>query len=112
MDHWKLRAIMATRGKQTMMGAIFLAIIGHEPRHRPFIRGLAEIRHDGMVWAKLYPKSALIPRMVPLCSVQDYNDELKRLADLCKFDDREVNELFTEARKWIQRDHRAKSELQ
>jgi hypothetical protein len=111
MDHWKLRALYATRGQQTMMGAIVLAIIGHIPRRRPYIRGLAEIDSTGVIWAKLYPKSVLIPRKVPLCKVQDYTDELNRLADLCKFDDRERNELFTEARKWIERDHRAKSEI-
>jgi hypothetical protein len=109
MDHWKLRALYATRGQQTMMGAIVLAILGHVPRRRPYIKGLAEIGKDGMVWAKLYPKSMLIPRKVPLCPVQDFTDELNRLADQCKFDDRERGELFTEARKWIERDHRAQS---
>ncbi len=108
-DHWKLRVVTATRGHQTMMGAVFLAIIGHVPVRRPYYKGLAEISRDGVIWATLYPRGLIQPRKVPICKVQDYTDELRRLADLCQMDDREVAELFDEAKKWIEKDHRAQS---
>ena len=110
-DHWKLRIIAKTRGNQTMMGAVVLAILGHIPPRGPYYRGLAEISRDGVVWAKLYSRNVLIGRKVPIATITDFTDELRRLADLCKMDDREVADLFEEAKKWIERDHRATSTL-
>lgn len=110
-DHWKLRCIAATRGNQSFLGAVVLAIIGHVPNKRPYYKGLAEISRDGVIWAKFYPRGWLLPRKAPVCSVQDFTDELRRLADTCHMNDREVGELFSEAKKWIERDHRAQSFL-
>lgn len=111
--HWKLRIINATRGNQTQMGAVCLAILNHTPNRRPYFKGLGTIDAQGVIWALFYARGPenLIPKMVPVCHVNDYNAELKRLADKCKMDDREVSELFAEARKWIERDARAKSSL-
>ena len=110
-DHWKLRAIHATRGNQTQMGSIILAIIGHVPSKRPYFKGLANIDKEGIIWCLFYSRSIITPKMVPVCHVSQYNDQLKALADACQMDDREANELFSEARKWIERDARAKSVL-
>lgn len=112
-DHWKLRIIAATRGNQTQMGAVCLAIIGHIPNKRPYFKGLANIDGQGVIWALFYARGMhnIVPRMVPIGTVQVYNEELHRLADKCKMDDRERNEFFTEAKMWIERDARAKSSL-
>ena len=110
-QHWKLRIVDATRGNQTMMGALVLAILNVEPNKRPFFRGLGTIDKDGVVWAMLYAKSMIMPRLTPLGTVQQVMDELRALADHAKMDEREAEEFFTEVRKWIVRDQRAKSEL-
>lgn len=110
-DHWKLRLITMTQGNHTLMGAVVLAIIGHVPNKKPYFTGLATIDKMGVVWAKFHPRGYLLPRKTPICRVEDWTDELRRLCDLCKLDDREVNEFFTEAKKWIERDERAVSRL-
>lgn len=111
-DHWKLRLVAATRGNSTMFGAVILAIFNHQPNRRPFIKGLAYIDGQGVIHAKLYSKSLLLGRVVPLFHVKDFNDELARVAEMCKMDTREAAEFLSEARKWIERDLRAKSTLE
>lgn len=111
-DHWKLRCVAATRGNtDSLMGAVFLAMIGHVPPRRPFFKGLAMIDKAGIVWARLYSRGLLMSKLVPLGKIGEWTDELRRLADLTHMNDQEVHELFDEFRKWIERDHRAKSRL-
>lgn len=110
-DHWKLRAIAATRGTTTMMGAVVLAILGHKPSKRPYFTGLASIDKHGVIWALLYAKNNIVPKMTPIGPVQTYTDDLKRLAEVCQMDDGEARQLMDEARKWIERDARAVSRL-
>lgn len=112
-DHWKLRVVAETYGNQTPMGALVLAIMGHTPNRRPYYKGLATIDKQGVIWCKFYARGMhnLFPKRVPICHVRAFNDELLRLAEKCKMDDREVGEFFSEAKKWIERDERAKSTL-
>ena len=110
-DHWKLRAIAATRGTTTMMGAVVLAILNHKPSKPPYFQGLAHIDKFGMVWGRLRGKGQLFTNMVRVGTVQEYTDELKRLADACQMDDSEAKQLMAEGRMWIERDDRAKSRL-
>ena len=109
-DHWKLRLVDATRGNASMTGAIVLAILNHVPNKRPFIKGLGRIDKDGIVWARFYPRKRL-STLVPLGFVQEWLDELRRLADIVQMNDGEAEEFFGEARKWIERDERAVSRL-
>jgi hypothetical protein len=109
--HWKLRAIDATRGNKSMLGAILLAMLNHVPNKRPYFKGLGHINKEGFVSCKFYPRGLLLPRKVVIGTVQSWTDELRRLADMVHMDDKEVHELFEEARKWIERDERAVSRL-
>lgn len=110
-DHWKLRAIAATRGSTTMMGAVVLAIMGHVPPRPPYFKGLARIDAQGVIHAKMRGRRELFAKERPLMPVQAYTDELKRLAELCQMDDSEARQLMDEGRKWIERDARAVSRL-
>lgn len=110
-QHWKLRALELTRGNTSKMGAVVLAILGHEPERRPYFKGLASVDNDGIIWALLYPKNRLIPHLVAICSTQDYRDELMRIAEKTQMSEAEAGEFFAEAQKWIEKDARAKSEI-
>lgn len=108
-DHWKLRLICETRAATTQMGALCLAILNHTPNRRPYFKGLGTVDKDGVLWVMLCPRSSLVRRLVPVGHIRDVLDEMRRLADRCQMNDREVKEFFEEIKKWVERDARAKS---
>lgn len=106
---WRYRALQATQCNRTQLGAMLIAILGHQPKSAPrFWTGGATINGDGIITSQLQGKDGRWNR-VPLGHATEFATELNRLADTCKFDDVERLALFTEATKWIVKDHRATS---
>ncbi|HLZ23660.1 MAG TPA: hypothetical protein VKQ30_16235 [Ktedonobacterales bacterium] len=106
---WQYKAIVATRGNQTLLGAIFLQIIGKNAKHPPQIVGTASVDEDGLCWSVLRKQHGLeiAEGIVCLGSIADIRDEFRRLADHLKLNDDERKELFVELRKWVAVDLRA-----
>jgi len=106
---WQYKAIVATRGNQTMLGAIFLQIIGKSAKHPPQIVGTASVDEDGALWTILRKQHGLevAEGIVCLGYLHEIVDEFRRLADHLKLADDERIELFTELRKWVAVDLRA-----
>ena len=108
---WKVKAITATRGNQTMIGAVVCAILGQMPGRPPRFAGLATIWDNGRILVDGQMRGQTQFAAVDIGTVAEVNDSLRKLADHCRFTDDERKALFTEFSKWIERDLRAKSTL-
>lgn len=106
---WQYKAIVATRGNQTLLGAIFLQIIGKAAKHPPQIIGTASVDEEGLCWTVLRKQHGVevAEGVVCLGYMADIRDDFRRLADHLKLDDAERIELFEELRKWVAVDLRA-----
>lgn len=106
---WQYKAIVATRGNQTLLGAILLAIIGKQAKHPPQIVGTATVDAEGLCWTNLRKAHGAEVAQGTVCvgRIQDIRDDFRRLADFLKLDDHERRELFEELRKWVAVDLRA-----
>jgi hypothetical protein len=108
---WQYRCIEATRGNQTMLGAVIIAMLGKQSKHPPrFWTGGATIDKDGNITSQLQKRDGSWHH-VSIGTAQDFGTELNRLADTCKLDGVERLKLFEEAQKWVVKDHRATSHL-
>lgn len=106
---WQYKAVVATRGNQTLLGAIFLQIIGKSAPNPPQIVGTASIDEEGLCWTILRKQHGLevAEGVVCLGLMADIRDDFRRLADHLKLADNERVELFQELRKWVAVDLRA-----
>lgn len=106
---WQYKAIVATRGNQTLLGAIFLQIIGKQAKHPPQIVGTATVDEDGLCWTLLRAQHGVEAAQGIVClgEIGAIVDEFRRLADFLKLADDERIELFDELRKWVAVDLRA-----
>lgn len=105
-NSWPFKAVVATRGNQTMLGCIVLQLIARPPKNPPAVTSLATVDEDGLLWAFVTPRSGG-RRLTCLGQLSDILDEFRRLADHLKLDDGERVELFDELRKWVAIDMRA-----
>lgn len=105
-NSWPFKAVVATRGNQTMLGCIVLQLIARPPKNPPAVTSLATVDEDGLLWAFVTPRSGG-RRLTCLGQLADILDEFRRLADHLKLDDGERVELFDELRKWVAIDMRA-----
>lgn len=132
---WRERAIIETRGNQTELGAVLIAVLGKAPDNPPRIVGLGRITKDGLLIASFQHKDGHVtfwnvnrpwlddegkqpnPRYVagenPVCfgKVGDVTDAFRRLADRLQLSDAERVEMLGEFRKWIAKDDREHHEL-
>lgn len=106
---WQYKAIVATRGNQTLLGTILLQLIGKAAKHPPQIVSLATVDEAGLTWAVLRKQhgAEVAEGLVCLGLIGDIRDEFRRLADYLKLDDTERLELFDELKKWVEVDLRA-----
>lgn len=100
---WQYKAVQATRGSQTILGACILAIIGKQRNTRPQFGLVAKIE-KGWVKSDMLTKANALVNDAPLYEVQNFRDELNRLADAAKMNDADRIAMFEEARKWIASD--------
>lgn len=104
---WQYRAIEATRGNQSQLGALILAILGKAPDHPPRFGSGGVITSDGYLTAHFQDKAGDWHMGAFVGSVEDFVNNLRGLSEHLKLTDRENNELFAEAKKWITHDYRA-----
>jgi len=108
---WQYRAVAATRGNQTMLGCILLAVIGRNAKNPPWFEPGAEIDADGFLLANFVGKDRVDHhQLIPVATVKDLVDEFRRLADAIKLDDADRIAMFAALRAWIVKDHRALKE--
>lgn len=107
--HWAYKAVVATRGNTTLLGAILLQLIGKQAKAPPQVLSTATVDKNGLTWARLsaFKHGEYAEAVVPLGLITDIRDEFRRLADWLKLDDVERLELFDELRKWVAVDLRA-----
>lgn len=107
--HWKARAVMATKGNQTLWGAIFqAAVLGRVTDNPPRILSNAEISSEGWVIAGFQKRDETTAQagFRALCHIDDLVKAFRLLADHLKLKDEERVELFASLRMWIEDDHR------
>lgn len=110
---WQYRAVLATRGNQTQLGCLVLAVIGKEPKGPPKYGHTATIKDiDGaaIITADLMNNRGVSYADVVVGTVQQVAGEFNRLADTIKATDEERLDMFNELRKWISVDERALKE--
>lgn len=105
-NSWPFKAVLATRGQQTLLGCIVLQLICKTPKNPPRVDSLASVDEAGLCWAAVVNRAG-IRRITCLGHITDIRDEFRRLADHLKLDDGERVEMFDELRKWVAVDMRA-----
>lgn len=108
---WQFRCIEATRGNQTRLGTMLLAILGRNAKHPPKFGPGCVISLDGYVFANFVDRQGIVHAAQCVCSVGQMNDGFRLLADSLKLDDADRIALFDEVRKWVYKDERATSTL-
>jgi hypothetical protein len=104
---WQWRVMRASLG--TTAGLIVMAMLAKQPKHGPALGANCEILTDGRVVAKVR-RYGVWGRAETIGTAESVRDSLRRLADHCKLSDADREALFEELRRWIFKDHRAKSE--
>lgn len=108
---WPYRVVEATRGNQTMLGAILLAVLGKAARNPPWVSSTGRIVSDeggrGVLVIDLVTRRRMELRDAPVCYVDEFTGQLRRLADELKLPDDQREALFLAVRKWIANDERA-----
>ena len=131
---WEGQLIIATKGNQSLMGCVVIAILRRAPSNPPrFIYPTARIDADGRLFCPFedrhgrkwidYDELVQTPGGVarqPTVdewklggktfspgTVIEVRDEMRRLADFCKLSDADRIAFFAEFGKWIERDERA-----
>lgn len=104
---WKARALIATRGNQSQLGAILIAILGRAPDHPPRFGSGAVITSDGYVLAHFQDIRGEWHAGAFVSSVDELVGNFRGLADHLKLSDAERVEMFNELRMWITTDERA-----
>lgn len=110
METWQARALVATQGQKSQLGAIILAITKAEPSRGPKFGPGAVISSDGFIFANFIDRHGSYHQGALVCSVRNYIDNLHGLADVLKLNDADRSDMFRRAREWIYIDHRALKE--
>lgn len=137
-ENWARKAIRATKGNQSLLGCVVIAMLGRAASNPPrFISPTAKIDAVGRIFCPLEDRHGRrwieYPERVPDVpgsllmrtpradewsaggitfspgTVTEVRDELRRLADHLKLIDADRTAMFEEFRKWIESDARASS---
>jgi hypothetical protein len=109
---WRSRAVVATRGNQTMLGCIVQAVIGVAASNPPTFGLTAIIDANGIVRTNMIKRNRATGRNeghigVPLGTTIQIRDEWRTLADAIKATDAEREEMFDLLKRWVGTDFRA-----
>lgn len=107
---WQYRAIQATRGNQTKLGALVIAVCGKMTDNPPRITGSAEINEDGWVIAPFHRRDGKIENSI-VGDVNYLTRSFSELADTLRLSDADRIAMFSEVKRWIRKDHRVDTTL-
>lgn len=112
-DDWRVKAILATKGNQSRLGCILIAVLGksHRIKNGSRFDTSASITSDGFVMCGFRQASGHYHPGAFVGSVRDLVDNFRGLADHLKLSDKDRIELFDKVKAWITVDYRAKKEL-
>lgn len=106
-QNWRYRAIEATKGNQSKLGCIVLAILGRAATNPPWFGPTCVITPDGYVLANFVDKERRLHEGYLIGDVEDFVGNLRGLADHLRLTDDERVEFFEQAQKWVAVDYRA-----
>lgn len=107
-ESWQYRAVAATRGNTSQLGALVIAILKRPGRQAPPAFGpSAVITPDGFVMSNFVDKHGMVAVGVVVGSVDEVVGNFRGLADHLKLNDAERQEMFDLMRDWISTDYRA-----
>lgn len=104
---WKQRAIVATMGNQSLLGAILIATLGMAPDNPPRVVSAAEVDEEGNVLAFFQKRGEEGATLTRLCSLDELVTNFRGLADALALSDPDRQAMFKELRSWVVKDHRA-----
>jgi len=107
-DSWQFRAVAATRGSQSRLGAILLAVLGKQRQTLPRFASSAVITSDGFVMAGFCDKAGRYHHGALVCDVSELVANFRGLADHLKLNDADRVAMFAEVQKWCATDYRAR----
>ena len=102
---WRFKMVKATRGSQTQLGTLLLAII-NKSRPKPSYGDQGYITSDGYLLADFVDKRGEYHPAAFIAPIKTVVDAFRAAADEAKLDGDEVIALFTEFRRWIGSDDR------
>lgn len=120
-EQWQARAIIATKGNQSHLGRIFLAVLGRAPSNPPRFsieQGAVILDdyhakrlgiNDGDVLADFQAKPDAAYVAIRVGHIDEIVDNFRGLADAIKLTDGEREAMFMMLRQWIRKDFRATS---
>ena len=108
---WQYRAVQATRGNQSQLGAILIDVLHKSGNRKPRFVGPANITSDGFVMCSFVSRDGVFYMGALVAPVSDLVRNFRGLADHLKLNDAERIEMFAEVRKWIGRDYRRNTAL-
>lgn len=108
---WQRRAIVALHGNRSLPGTILIAALQKSARadgspRCPSFGRTAEITPLGNIISKYVNPHGIYQGVQIVCTIKEYIDTFRKLADRLKFTDEERTELFKELRQWIAKDYR------
>lgn len=109
--HWKYRAVKATNGPNTRLGAILLAVLKKQRGTLPRFASSAVVTSDGFILCTFTTREGVIHNGAFVGSVADLVANFRGLADHLKLTDAERTEMFNAVRGWIAHDYRPDTEL-
>lgn len=107
---WQYKAIAATRGNQTQLGCILIAVMQRSAQHGcPRFGQRCIITSDGYVMARFQDRERIMHESALVCHVQELIDNLRGLAEHLDLSREDREAMFGEVRKWVETDHRTKA---
>jgi hypothetical protein len=105
---WEIRALLATHGTQTHLGAIVVAILHRRSVNGRWIGHAGVVTHEGVVVAALMEGDDVVSDCsMVAASTEELRSELNGLADYIDATDAEREAMFLKLRQWITKDFRA-----
>lgn len=107
---WQSRALIATRGNQTLAGCVLIACLGKAASNPPRFVGGAVIDKAGHLWAPFEEKGGgvILANLGPLEKVRD---GFRKMADRLRLIDTDRTGLMDCLKQWIVEDARTNPDL-
>lgn len=109
LEMWQARCVTATRGNQTKLGAILLAVLGKSREKRAFgsAGAITDGPDGGHIVARWIDRDGHDHGATRVCSLNELVGNFSGLADQLQLADADRIALFKAVRDWISIDERA-----